>query len=411
MSSKPSSLALIALVAVALLGCGGGAESSTQTNAPRVDKFNSTVALIKSLATESAYPNISKLPPKITISSGISNISTGVMFAWNSGAFFYSGNIEQAGQTYPDHLFGRFKSVSYSITEKTSSHSDIEFITSSPQVEVVTKGVGSSGDMTFIVNDELVSETAITSPPDGNFYYTKIDFGYSENRKVRIRSNSPCFMGVITQNGYSIEKPDYKEKSLRVIFIGDSITEGPAGQNANSSYAPIAALMLGWRDAWVSGVGATGYISAPSPKLNFIQRFDSDIKPYNPDVIVIAGGINDSGYSDDEIKTAAGRFFDKIQSELPDVAVFVLGPWNPRSAIRPGVNSAIKSAAAGRKHFLWVPNYDDSWITGTGYVGHPAGDGNSDIYTSSDGTHPSTDGIFYLATRFATSIKKIVTAP
>jgi lysophospholipase L1-like esterase len=45
------------------------------------------------------------------------------------------------------------------------------------------------------------------------------------------------------------------------------------------------------------------------------------------------------------------------------------------------------------------------WQTGTGNEASPKGDGNGDLYVSSDGTHPNEAGVAYLSGRLAVSIR------
>ena len=84
---------------------------------------------------------------------------------------------------------------------------------------------------------------------------------------------------------------------------------------------------------------------------------------------------------------------------MPNTLVFVTGPWANASRVRAGINAAIKAAMGSRANFYWVPNFDEPWITGTGNIGAPKGDGNADIFVSADGTHPTPLGIEYFATQ------------
>jgi hypothetical protein len=55
-----------------------------------------------------------------------------------------------------------------------------------------------------------------------------------------------------------------------------------------------------------------------------------------------------------------------------------------------------------------VTDPNGSWITGTGNVSNPVGNGNADLYISSDGVHPTSAGIAYLAGRITTAVKSII---
>lgn len=363
---------------------------------------------MRARAAVGGLPALSAAPPTITPGSNgaVSQIAGSVLVPWDSGQFFYTGEAAAAGAAYPDFMFAAFRTVSYSASARQSNHVEIEFITDAAVIEVFSKGLGSSSAMLFVVDGKMASNTPVQYPSDGGLYLTKVDFGSSAKRRVRILGNAPLFGGLRVAPGATVSAPE--APAFRAMFIGESITEGTAGQPAPFSFAPWAALRLGWTDAWVSGVGSTGYLAAPAPKLTFRQRFDVDVKAYRPDVLVIAGGINDTGFTDAQIQAEAGLLFDRIATDLRDTLVFVLGPWNPRTAIRAGINTAIKAAASGRPNFYWVPNYDDAWITGTGRVGAEMFDGNSDTMTSPDGTHPSPAGVDYYGQKVAESVLQLI---
>ncbi len=384
-------------------GCGGGGDSDPGTRRAQL------LAEMRAKATAAATAIPTGTAPTITlgVANAASTIVDSVLIPWDSGKFFYSGNVSVAGTTFPDRALGENKAVSYGPGILSSNFLTIEFTTDAPALEVLVKGTAFNGRMRFMVDGALASATPVEYPDDGSLRLTKLVFGTRAMRRIRILSNAPKFGGVRVGPADVVSLPP-ADTGFRAMFVGDSITEGPAGQAAQTSFAPIAAQLLGWSDAWISGVGATGYLEAPSPRFTFRQRFDADIRAYAPDVLVIAGGVNDTGFTDAQIHTEAGLLFDRIQQDLPNTLVFVLGPWNPRMVVRAGVNTAIKTAAAGRPNFFWVPNYDEPWITGTGTVGAPTGDGNSDIFTSPGGLHPSPAGIDYYARKFKDAITVLI---
>jgi len=51
-----------------------------------------------------------------------------------------------------------------------------------------------------------------------------------------------------------------------------------------------------------------------------------------------------------------------------------------------------------------------SYIFGSGRIGALTNDGNADIMTSSDGTHPTQNGHNYLGERITAEIKRIILA-
>lgn len=324
--------------------------------------------------------------------------------AWNSGKFAFTGNAVKAAGP-----FARFATVSFGKADRQSNAVDIEFVTDARSFEILMKGTGDRSRMRLQVDGELIAADPIALPDDGADYLVKVDFPAKALRKIRINAISPLFAGVVINRNDSILDPVPGPHRFRAMFFGDSITAdaaGPAAEEAFTSFAPIAAQLLGWEDAWISGVGSTGYLRAvPATRPTFRQRFARDVLPYKPDVLVIAGGINDLTFGYNEVNAEADLLFDQIERDLPNTLVFVLGPWNPRQIVPPEVNRAIRDAAQNRPNFFWIRNFDEPWITGTGRVTTPTGDGNSDIYTSSDGVHPTADGIDFYARKLADAIK------
>ena len=322
------------------------------------------------------------------------------LVSWNDPALFVTGDLKPVKGS----PFAEGRSVTYGLDNRSANATTVRTCTDAPWVEAVQKGTGFNSRLTAFVDGARVNGAPVELPSDGRFYATRIAFGAPGKHCVSLLFNNPQFAGILLPEGAKAWAPERKN-AFRVMFLGDSYTE------FSNHWAVAAARFLGWDDAWLSGVGGTGYINAPGKKFNFGTRFEVDVVAYHPNVLVIAGGINDSGFPPAQLGNAASKLFDRIQKELPDTVVFVLGPWNPRSAISPAINAVLKAAASGRPNFHWVPNYDDHWITGTGRKGAAKGDGNSDFVIGGDGTHPTPEGNRYLAERFAAYVRKTLKLP
>ena len=373
--------------------------------APTADEAR---ARIRSLAAAAVAP----LPPDstsptLTIGSadGTSTINPGRLLAWNRPEFIYTGAVGQAGFVYPDTLFGANRAVSYSSSQRSGNFLTVDFVTDAATFEVFMKGLGYNGQLRVLVDGRLASTTPLQLPNDGGTYLTQVRFANAATRHIRLLMNAPYFGGVRVGPNDTVSRPAPGTR-LRTMFLGDSITEGPAGQNSTDSYASRAAQLLGWADNWVSGVGATGYLSAPAPKLSLRQRLSADVLAYKPAVLVISAGVNDTAFTDEQIGAEAALLFDAIRAGLPETLVFVAGPMATTNRARAGINAALKAAVGTRSNFIWVPNVDEPWLTGTGTVASPRGNGNADEYISFDGTHPTPAGIEFLAGKMATFIKQ-----
>ena len=144
----------------------------------------------------------------------------------------------------------------------------------------------------ILVDGEYASTTPTAYPDDGNLYLTRVDFqGARKARHIRIETIDMRFGGVQIGPGDSIS-PAPKQGNVRAIALGDSITEGMSGYGYNfENYATRLGHMMGWKDMYVSGVGSTGYLAAPFTKLKFRDRMATDVYPFSPHVLLIAGEI------------------------------------------------------------------------------------------------------------------------
>jgi lysophospholipase L1-like esterase len=359
-------------------------------------------AAVPPLAPDSSSPTLT-----IGTADGVSTLNPGRDLAWYRPEFIYTGSLGTAGFVYPDNLFGNNRTVSYSATLRSSNYLAVDFITDAATFEVFQKGTGYNSQLRVLVDGRLASATAQQLPNDGGTYLTQVRFASAATRRIRLLMNNPHFGGIRVGPNDSVSRPAPGTR-LRAMFFGDSITEGPAGQDYPSSYAPRSAELLGWNDVWVSGVGSTGYLAAPSPRLTLRQRLTADVATFQPAVLVVSAGAYDTSFSDAQVQTEAALLFNDIQSGLPSAQVFVTGPLVNTNRARSGINAAVKAAVGSRSNFTWVPNVDDLWLTGTGTVAMPTGNGNSDLYLSSDGTNPSAAGIEYLAGKLAAFIKQAV---
>lgn len=374
---------------------------------PTADEVRSR---IRSLATGAAAP-LAPDSSSPTVSVGdpgaASRIGGSRLLPWTRPEFVYNGDLQLAGNVYPNELFGTNRAVSYSASTQGGTYLTVDFVTDAPAFEVMQKGLGAAADLWVIVDGRLARTAAATVPADGNLYLALVNFGSRATRHVRLVMPSPYFGGVRVGASDTVTRPAAGTR-LRAMFLGDSVVEGPSGQVSRGSFAALAAERLGWKEAWISGVGSTGYLAAPAPKLTLRQRLAADVIARAPQVLVVAAGINDLPRTDAEIQAEATALFDEIQSALPQTLVFVSGPMATLNRVRGGVNAAIKAAVGTRTNFVWVPNVDEPWLTGTGTVASPRGDGNADQYISADVTHPTPAGIEYLAGRLADFIRQAV---
>src|SRR5919107_3761493 len=123
----------------------------------------------------------------------------------------------------------------------------------------------------------------------------------------------------------------------KAVFLGDSYTEGQGASSSDRSYVRYAAPVAGLRPAVRAAQGATGILAdgGGGDRQKFDDRLATTVFPENPNVVVIAGGINDQrqvrsgGIS--EYRAEYDKLIADIKTGLPEAQIVVLGPFCPES--------------------------------------------------------------------------------
>lgn len=161
----------------------------------------------------------------------------------------------------------------------------------------------------------------------------------------------------------------------------------------------------------VSGTNPTG------GRYKFGDRLQHDVISYAPQFVVVAGGINDvPNFSSEQatVTSLVASFMSRLAAGLPHASVFVLGNWCPTgspTAAQIGMRNLLQAQAAANG-LMFIDNVvaqttaqiNQGWITGTGNLGAPAGNGNADYYIGTDGTHPTSLGHVFLGQKVAAAI-------
>lgn len=141
---------------------------------------------------------------------------------------------------------------------------------------------------------------------------------------------------------YAKQGPD----PVTVAFVGDSFTGGSnVGGFGDKGWPALLSDSLGFyidQDGpYFSSQGGTGYLRKGDSSQTIGERIGTVIDQH-PDIIVMAGGINDAEqFSPAEIEAAAGAVFARFAAEAPEARIVVLGPFYPRG-------NAIPESAAAR---------------------------------------------------------------
>ena len=145
---------------------------------------------------------------------------------------------------------------------------------------------------------------------------------------LALPSHSTGVLSAVSLDGATFFRPVCYEK--KILFIGDSITQGWNSQYDTLSFAYRTATALGM-DFQICGVGGGRYIPET------FDRVASD-----PDIIVIAYGVNDfnsRSRKEEDIVPNVRRYLDRVKQTYGDRRVVVLTPiwlckkdaeWNGR---------------------------------------------------------------------------------
>lgn len=244
--------------------------------------------------------------------------------------------------------------------------------------------------------------------------YTVVNFnGVRRPHKITFCQRASAFYTGVAISGYgSVWAPNTADH-IRAGIFGDSITAGGNGLPLIDTDYWFRQLchLLGIDDPWLMANGGTGYIATNGTATNFIGNVS--ILTNHFDILFVFGGINDPTNG---LQAAVTNFLIAARSYQPTTPIIVLGCYP--AATGPSTISTNKElqieagvASMNDANMWFVPVTTDtngSWITGTGDVVSPTGNGNSDVETGSDDTHPVENAEFYLARRAYSAVAAII---
>lgn len=301
--------------------------------------------------------------PVPTTVSGTTGIPSGTSYSQLSSSYTLLGAQYKVGTQYPndqmvfptglDSPLGSLKTV-------------VEFYTDAETFEFVTKREGSPQRLRLWVDHQLLQDVSVTGNSGEFPRYVKFNFGSKQDRHVRLEQEIGGLRGIRIPTGSTIRPVDpATHPRPRCIVMGDSFTEGVGASFALNAWAGRLAEKFGW-DVWMSGSGGTGYLNpGVNGRKKFRDRVQTDVIAHSPDIVIVAGGINDSTYTRQAMLDEASALFDQIHAGLPDATLVVIGPWFPNSdpSSVQDARSAIKEAAEARNLiFLDPTNPASPWI-------------------------------------------------
>lgn len=177
-------------------------------------------------------------------------------------------------------------------------------------------------------------------------------------------------------------------ENSRVLFIGDSFTEGHGADDKKTrGFAPRLAALEGWTDYRVDGVGRTGFVrpgATEDAHRTYGERLQQlyESGSYSPNLIIFQGGLNDSTKAIDTrtLQRAVQDTLAMAKGFWPDASMVVIGPMTYRTSLNP-VNSAYSQGS----YVARVPYID--------FNRYPVISKEDNVkFTIDDGFHPNDIG-------------------
>jgi lysophospholipase L1-like esterase len=206
-------------------------------------------------------------------------------------------------------------------------------------------------------------------------------------------------------------------RPVQLAVLGDSWIEGGGTQ---LTYVDTVALrlgrLLGVGEVYPAGQGGTGYVAngggGNKGPYTDSRRLDALVASGVSDVVVF-GSANDDPLDPPTVGAAVTTVLSRLATDLPSARVHVVLP-QPTSATATASAGHVANVAAVRQAAQAAPNVDaiidtTSWLTGTGTAAAPVGDGNRDLFLSSDSVHMTAAGIAYYAQRLAAALAPYLT--
>ena len=154
----------------------------------------------------------------------------------------------------------------------------------------------------------------------------------------------------------------------RVVFVGDSITEGQGAGHAADSWAMLLAYRLGIDDPVNVALGGTGYLRRAGTRPNFREHLQDVSEAFGgeaPDAVFVAGGINDCAlFTPAEVEAEAFLYFSALRALSPDMGIIVFGPFAGPAGYDPALSACADAIFAAAARVERVHTIDVSgWVT------------------------------------------------
>lgn len=216
--------------------------------------------------------------------------------------------------------------------------------------------------------------------------------------------------------GVTVQVPDGRVGALgnpfrfRAAVLGDDYAQGYGGLAPFTGCIYQTARRLGW-DPWINAIHATGYqrVHGSDPGLTFQDRFESDVRKWAPQVLLLVGGGVDREYDADSERSAVASLIRAASQIDPSPQIVVVGPLWPTSRVPADIRAVDRAMreAAGAAGVPFIDPIAEHWITGV----RSKGTGNAAGFIGADNVHPNQAGYNYLTRLLVHDLRRITSLP
>jgi lysophospholipase L1-like esterase len=201
--------------------------------------------------------------------------------------------------------------------------------------------------------------------------------------------STPLRPDVVVPDAPVIESGTVPGRGSTAVYLGDSYTSGWAGAGLGARGWPrLVGAERGWRTLNLA-VPGTGFLNPGWTGQPIGSRVAAAIAA-RPDVVVLAGGHNDSRWAADATARAAESAIDRLRAALPEALLVVVAPiWQDGSA--PQRCRALRDrlrARAASVGAVFIDPLASGWFAGS-----------SHRFIGLDGIHPTNAGHRFIADR------------
>jgi hypothetical protein len=251
------------------------------------------------------------------------------------------------------------------------------------------------------IDDMPVSDSHFIGGPAAGTVIDWTAVGGRKTRKYRVWCQS--FLGVAVYDAISQVWAYQPPNAYKIAWSGDSISA-----NVGSSAGPFGCGNYDAVRRFTRLIGCDYVVNNAVPGSGFF----TPINGYNflgaavlytliqPDVIFVAGNYNDNGstgVTSAQRQAATLAYLTAMRTAYPNAMIVIYGPWGGQfngNAVITTCEADMATAITqfGDANVFFIPLIARSpafaWVTGTGKISAPSGQGNADSYVWTDGTHP-----------------------